>query len=210
MATARRRPVVDVRSTLRLVGRIVAGLGCTMLVPLAVSAWYGESLLPFALGIPLVVASGLLVALAGRGAGPLRARDGFLAVVLLWAAAPCAGAVPYMLEGGDVSHPVNALFEATAGFTATGSTAMGDIASHARGILFWRSMTQWIGGVGIIGLVLVVLPRLAVGGRQLMTREVPGPQFERLAPHLRDTARRIWGSTSASRSPPSSRSACSA
>ena len=79
-----------------------------------------------------------------------------------------------------------------AGVTATGASNMVDIESHGRAILFWRSLTQWLGGLGIIVLVLAVLPRLAVGGRQLMTREVPGPQFDKLAPRMRDTAKRFW------------------
>jgi trk system potassium uptake protein TrkH len=85
-----------------------------------------------------------------------------------------------------------AFFEAMAGVTATGASTMADIESHGRGILLWRSLTQWLGGLGIIVLVLAVLPRLAVGGRQLMSREVPGPQFDKLAPRMRDTAKRFW------------------
>ena len=110
----------------------------------------------------------------------------------MWLAAGVLAAVPYMIEGGDVSSPVDAFFESMAGVTATGASNMLDIESHGRAILFWRSLTQWLGGLGIIVLVLAVLPRLAVGGRQLMTREVPGPQFDKLAPRMRDTAKRFW------------------
>ena len=103
------------------------------------------------------------------GARPLRAHDGFLAVALVWLAAAVLAAVPYMIEGGDVSSPADAFFESMAGVTATGASTMLDIESHGRAILLWRSLTQWLGGLGIIVLVLAVLPRLAVGGRQLMT-----------------------------------------
>ena len=78
------------------------------------------------------------------------------------------------------------------GFTTTGSSVMADIASHGRGILFWRALTQWLGGMGIIVLALAVLPRLSAGGRSLMENESPGPEFDKLAPRIADTAKRLW------------------
>jgi trk system potassium uptake protein TrkH len=183
---------VDLRAIGGLVGSLLAVLSLTLLLPAAVALLDGDALAPFL--VPL--AGGLVVGLAlrrlSRNARPLRAHDGFLAVALVWLAAAVLAAVPYMIEGGDVSEPADALFEAMAGVTATGASNMADIESHGRAILLWRSLTQWLGGLGIIVLVLAVLPRLAVGGRQLMSREVPGPQFDKLAPRMRDTAKRFW------------------
>jgi trk system potassium uptake protein TrkH len=174
------------------VGSLLAVLSLTLLVPAAVALLDGEALRPFLVPLAGGLAFGLGLRRLAASAAPLRAHDGFLAVALVWLAAAVLAAVPYMLEGGDVSSPVDALFEAMAGVTATGASTMADIESHGRGILLWRSLTQWLGGLGIIVLVLAVLPRLAVGGRQLMTREVPGPQFDKLAPRMRDTAKRFW------------------
>ena len=102
------------------------------------------------------------------------------------------GCLPYVFEGGDISRPVDAYFESMSGFTTTGASQMVDIESHGRGILFWRSLTQWLGGMGIIVLALAVLPRLSAGGRALMENEAPGPGFDKLAPRIRDTATRLW------------------
>ena len=97
-----------------------------------------------------------------------------------------------MIEGGDDSRPVDSYFEAMTGITTTGATTMLDIESHARSILFWRGLTQWLGGMGIIVLALAILPRLAGGGRALMENEAPGPGFDKLAPRIRETATRLW------------------
>ena len=112
-----------------------------------------------------------------------------------------------MFEGGDIKSPIDAYFESMSGFTTTGSSVMADISSHDHAILFWRSMTQWLGGMGIIVLALAVLPRLSGGGRALMERETPGPDFDKLVPRIRDTAARLCGAcTSASRRSASRRS----
>ena len=102
------------------------------------------------------------------------------------------GALPYIVEGGDIDRPIDAYFEAMSGFTTTGASVMSDISSHGRGILFWRSLTQWLGGMGIIVLALAILPRLSAGGRSLMENESPGPEFDKLAPRIADTAKRLW------------------
>ena len=183
---------VDWRAIGGLVGSLLAVLSLTLLVPAALALYDGDALAPFLVPFAGGLAVGLALRRLAVGARPLRAHDGFLAVALVWLAAAVLAAVPYMIEGGDVSSPVDAFFESMAGVTATGASNMIDIESHGRAILFWRSLTQWLGGLGIIVLVLAVLPRLAAGGRQLMTREVPGPQFDKLAPRMRDTAKRFW------------------
>jgi trk system potassium uptake protein TrkH len=99
--------------------------------------------------------------------------------------------VPYLLSG-VVDSPVAALFESVSGFTTTGATVFGDIEALPHGILFWRSFTQWIGGMGIIVLGVAVLPFLGVGGMQMFQAEVPGPTAERLAPRIAQTAKLLW------------------
>jgi trk system potassium uptake protein TrkH len=101
------------------------------------------------------------------------------------------GGLPYLLSGA-LSNPADAFFETASGFTTTGSTVLTDIAGQDRGILFWRSFTQWLGGMGIIVLFVALLPELGPGARFLYKLEVPGPTKETLAPRIRDTAAVLW------------------
>ncbi len=183
---------VDIRTTFRTIGSIVRWFSLTLIAPVVVAAIYGESGSPFwwTMLIGFVAGSAL------ERIGPARdigLREGFLVVALGWLAVAAVGGLPYIFEGGDIDSPIDAYFESMSGFTTTGSSVMADISSHGRGILFWRSMTQWLGGMGIIVLALAVLPRLSGGGRALMERESPGPDFDKLVPRIRDTAARLWG-----------------
>jgi trk system potassium uptake protein TrkH len=183
---------VDIRTTFRTVGSIVRWFSLTLIVPVIVAAIYGEPTAPFWWTMAIGFAAGLAL----ERLGPSRdigLREGFLVVAIGWLAVAGVGALPYMFEGGDISGPLDAYFESMSGFTTTGSSVMADISSHGRGILFWRSFTQWLGGMGIIVLALAVLPRLSGGGRALMERESPGPDFDKLVPRIRDTAARLWG-----------------
>lgn len=127
------------------------------------------------------------------GATSVGFREGYLVVALTWVAAAAFGALPFLLSGeAQLDRPVDALFESMSGFTTTGATVLTDVEALDRSLLMWRQMTQWLGGMGIIVLALAVLPRLRVGGRQLLESEVPGPETE-FAERIRDTARRLWG-----------------
>lgn len=118
-------------------------------------------------------------------------REGFAIVTFAWAATATLGALPYLLTG-VLDSPVQAVFEAMSGFTTTGATVFTEIESLPHGILFWRSLTHWLGGMGIIVLVIAVLPYLGVGGMQLFRAEVPGPTPERLRPRIAQTAKLLW------------------
>ena len=179
-------------ASLRLVGVILAWLSLSLLAPLAVAVAHGESARPFVAALAVGLGLGAVLRVTTRRAGEARVREGFLVVASVWILASLVGCIPYVVEGGDVGDPVDAYFEAMAGFTSTGSTVMVDIESHGRGILLWRAVTQFLGGVGILVLALAVLPRLAVGGRQLMESEVHAPEFEKLAPRMRAAAGRLW------------------
>lgn len=119
-------------------------------------------------------------------------REGFAVVTFGWLTFAVFGALPYLLSGA-ISSPLDALFETMSGFTTTGSTILADIESLPRSILFWRSLTHWLGGMGIIVLSLAILPMLGVGGMQLFQAEVPGPTADRLKPRIQDTAKLLWG-----------------
>jgi len=121
----------------------------------------------------------------------LSVREGYAVVALSWLTVGVIGAIPYLLAG-VIDSPMAALFESVSGFTTTGATVFGEIETLPRGILFWRSMTQWLGGMGIVLLGIAILPFLGVGGMQLFRAEVPGPTKERLTPRIRQTATTLW------------------
>ncbi|WP_148288505.1 TrkH family potassium uptake protein [Ilumatobacter nonamiensis] len=121
----------------------------------------------------------------------IRVLDVFSAVTITWIVIAVAGAVPYILTG-HFERWDDALFESISGFTTTGATVTPDIEATSRGLLFWRSLTQWMGGMGVIVLVVAVLPTVGSGGMSLMQAEAPGPTGERLTPRVRETARRLW------------------
>ena len=169
-------------------------LGAAFLFPAALAVWYGEQWWHFlAAGVATTgIGFGLEVTTSGKER--VSPREGFLVVALTWLLAPAFAAIPYLLSGEpQLTHVSNAYFEAVSGFTATGATILTDIETLPRSLLMWRQFTQWIGGMGIIVLALAVLPRLRVGGRQLLQSELPGPtELERLAVSIRETARRLW------------------
>lgn len=121
----------------------------------------------------------------------IRVLDVFTAVTVTWIVMALVGAIPYLLTG-HFGRVDDALFEAISGFTTTGATVTADIEATSRGLLFWRSTTQWIGGMGVIVLVVAVLPTVGSGGMSLLQAEAPGPTGERLTPRVRETARRLW------------------
>lgn len=120
-----------------------------------------------------------------------RALQTLVAVGATWFIASVGGAVPYVLAD-TFPHLDDALFESISGFTGTGSTVLSQIEEQPRGILFWRNMTQWYGGTGMVVLTVAILPFLGVGGMELLRTESPGPTADRLAPRVSDTAKRLW------------------
>jgi trk system potassium uptake protein len=184
---------VDVGAAVNLVGALVKYLSLAFLFPVPLALAYGERWWSY-------VAAGAVTALAGwgleratRGKERVGIREGFLVVALTWLLGSAAIAVSYMLSGEDqLSRPVDALFEAMSGMTTTGSSVVADVSTLDKSLSMWRQFTQWFGGMGIIVLALAVLPRLRVGGRQLMESEAPGPELEALTASIRDTARRLW------------------
>jgi trk system potassium uptake protein TrkH len=117
--------------------------------------------------------------------------DVFITVAVAWVLLTVVGAVPYVATGA-LSAPDRALFESISGFTTTGATVMRPVSDASQGVLFYRALTQWIGGMGVIVLVIAVLPTVGSGGMSLMQAEAPGPVGERLTPRVRETARNLW------------------
>jgi len=122
----------------------------------------------------------------------LTVREGFAVVTFGWTVFALFGALPYLISGA-IASPLDAVFETMSGFTTTGSTILTEIETLPQSLLFWRSLTHWMGGMGIIVLSLAILPMLGVGGMQLFKAEVPGPTADRLKPRIQDTAKLLWG-----------------
>jgi trk system potassium uptake protein len=180
-------------AALNLVGTLVMYLSAAALLPTAVALIYSEPPWPFLGAGAIAFGVGFALERATRGRGQAGLREGFLVVSLTWLLAAAFGALPYLLSGDDqLSSPIDAYFEAMSGFTTTGASVATDIEGLDNSLAMWRQLTQWLGGMGIIVLFLAILPRLRVGGRQLLETELPGPEIEPLAASIRATARRLW------------------
>jgi len=187
------RTAVGVRGALGLVGTLTKYLSVATLFPTALAIGYGEPVWPFLGAGAIAALVGLGLERLGRDADPIGFREGFLVVAVTWLFAAALGALPYLLSGEpQLDRPVDAYFEAMSGFTTTGASVLTDIGALDHSLLMWRQFTQWLGGMGIIVLALAVLPRLRVGGRQLLESEMPGPEVDDLADRIRSTAQRLW------------------
>ncbi len=121
----------------------------------------------------------------------IQKKEGYLIVTLGWLILSITGMLPYLFSGA-IPNVTNAFFETLSGYSTTGSSILTDIESMPKGILFWRSATHWIGGMGIIVLTIAILPLLGIGGMQLFMAEAPGPSTDKLHPRISDTAKRLW------------------
>jgi trk system potassium uptake protein len=135
---------------------------------------------------------GTIVWVLTRGPIQLSRRDGFGVVSFGWLAVGLVGMLPYLFSG-VVADPASALFETISGFTTTGASVLTDLESLPRGLLFWRAMTQWLGGMGVLVLCVAILPFLGVGGMQIYQAEMPGPGKDRLTPRIASTAKTALG-----------------
>jgi len=185
---------VDYRSSLSLVGTVLKYISVPFVFPLLAALWYGESPIPFVATILVALTVGEVLERLEPDPD-LGHREGFLLVGATWLAVPLIGTLPYLVAGqGTVAQPVDALFESMSGFTTTGATVLGEISfeRHGRAMLLYRQLTQWLGGMGIVVLMVAILPELSVGGAQLIKEEAPGFGIDRLKPRIAQTARTLW------------------
>ncbi|MCF7953390.1 MAG: TrkH family potassium uptake protein [Spirochaetales bacterium] len=179
----------------RVLGLLSVLISLSMIWPLLWSLHYqGTDTQAFLISIAVGIGSGLLMFLFGMGRdyGELGIREAFAVVSLSWVLASAIGALPFFFSGMVPSY-TDAFFEAMSGFTTTGATILSEIETQPKGLLFWRSLTHWLGGMGIIVLSLAILPFIGVGGMQLFKAEVPGPTPEKLTPRIQKTAMLLWG-----------------
>lgn len=181
---------------LYVIAILVLFLGLFMLLPLAVGIIYEEAdLAPYlkSMAITLAVGGAVFAGLRRKSARNdfVSQREGMGIVALGWIAVGVFGALPFYFDG-RFGNFTDCLFESVSGFTTTGASILREIESIPKGMLFWRSFIQWLGGMGIIVLSLAILPILGVGGMQLYKAEVPSPVPDKLKPRIRDTAMILW------------------
>ena len=182
------------RVILHTVGQIIKIEAALLLLPLAVALYYGEfgGVAAFAVTVAVALAVGFLLTLTNkRGDRRIFARGGLVSVALSWIALSLIGALPFVISG-EIPSYVNALFETVSGFTTTGASILSDPAVLSRGMLFWRSFTHWIGGMGVIVLMMASLPAESGRSIHIMRAEMPGPIVGKTVPRLRDTAKILY------------------
>lgn len=177
----------------RVLGFLLVVEGVAMLFALGVALIYGEhDIQAFCIssGINLGI-GGLIVLGTSNTKKDIGKREGFIIVSMVWIIFSFFGCLPYIFSGSIPSF-TDAFFETMSGFSTTGSSVLNNIEALPHGILFWRSMTQWLGGMGIIVLSLAILPVFGIGGMQLFIAEVPGPTPDKISPRIKQTAKTLW------------------
>jgi trk system potassium uptake protein TrkH len=178
---------------LYFIGFLLLFNGGFMFVSSIVSYYYKDGITMDMIysGIIVSLIGGLLLFLNRNHDKQLNKREGYLVVVLGWLAMIFTGTLPYLLTG-TIDGFSNIIFETTSGFTTTGATILNDVEAMPEGILFWRSITHWLGGMGIIVFAIAILPLLGIGGMQIFSAESPGMNTDKLHPRITDTAKRLW------------------
>ncbi len=174
-------------------GLLLTFNGIFMLLCLPFSIYYNESIAPLGISgaIAIIIGGSIWYITRNTENKELKKKDGYLIVIVGWLTMTIFGTFPYILSG-EIPNFTNAFFEAISGFTTTGATVLIDIESVDKGILFWRSLTQWIGGMGIIVLAVAILPILGIGGMQLFVAEAPGISPDKMKPRIKEVAKRLW------------------
>ncbi len=183
------------RRLLKIIGSVVGATGVAMFLPALTALIYREygDASQIALAGLVTIGSGTAAWQYGRKERrmELTAREGFVIVGMSWIVMTFFGTLPYIFTG-EILNVTDAFFETAAGYSTTGASIVPDPGQLPKGILMWRALTQWMGGMGIIVLSIAILPLLGVGGVELARAESPGPTPDRLTPRFRETAKRLW------------------
>ena len=178
---------------LYILGRILMFEALFLVLPLAVSVIYSESASIFAFSVTIAISLvlGILMSIKKPKNRSMYLREGFAITALSWLVISIIGSIPFILSGA-IPSPVSALFETVSGFTTTGASILSDVESLDKGMLFWRSFTHWIGGMGVLVFLLMLKPITGGSTVNLMKAESPGPQVEKLVPKLQSTAQILY------------------
>lgn len=188
------RSLINIKVVTNVVGSLIIISGALMSLSIPISLYYNtDDLFSLIISSAITLFAGLFLKLSTRSHknDEVKKRDGYLIVALGWISMTLFGSLPYVISG-SIPNYSDAFFETISGLTTTGATILEDIEAMPKGILFWRSMTQWIGGMGIIVLTIAILPLLGVGGMELFASEAPGPTKDKIHPRIKETAKRLW------------------
>jgi len=184
--------LIRTRVVMAGIGRIVLIIGVAMLTALFWSLAYHEDVTMDILRSALItIACGMALGASSVSFHNLKLKESLVVVTLGWAVASAFGALPYMFSGYLPSF-ADAYFETVSGFTTTGASVISDVEVWPRGLMFWRMLTQWLGGMGIIALFVAIMASLGARAKQLFKAEVPGPVSDSISPRIKDTARKLW------------------
>ncbi|MGE0561104.1 MAG: TrkH family potassium uptake protein [Flavobacteriales bacterium] len=188
------KSLINTKVIANVIGTLIIISGILMAFAIPVSIYFNEGgLYPLIISSGVTLFIGLLLKLTTRKNenAEIKKREGYLIVALGWLSMAIFGSLPYLLSGA-IPNFANAFFETVSGLTTTGASILDNIEEIPKGILFWRSLTQWIGGMGIIVLTIAILPLLGVGGMELFASEAPGPTKDKIHPRIKETAKRLW------------------
>ena len=185
--------MINVKLIYKVLGQLLLLEASFMVMCLIMALYYQEDdTLSFAISIMLTIIGGYTLVHIGRDAeNVMNRRDAYLIVTLTWLVFSLFGTLPYMI-GGYINNPTDAVFESISGFTTTGATILDDVEKLPHGILFWRSLSQWIGGLGIVFFTIAILPGLVGGNVRIFAAEATGPLRVKMHPRLSTTAKWIW------------------
>ncbi len=184
---------MNLKIIFRVLGFLLIVEGIAILLALFVSLIYNEHDFPAFLISSLIniCIGGIFVLATQKANKDIGKREGFIIVSLVWIVFSFFGSLPFVISN-SIPNFTNAFFETMSGFTTTGSSILDNIEALPHGMLFWRSIIQWLGGMGIIVLSLAILPVFGIGGMQLFVAEVPGPTPDKISPRIRQTAKTLW------------------
>ncbi len=175
-------------------GKIAQSVGALMALPMIVALIYGEysCFTAFLISAVLSVGIGILISVLVKPKSDLLyAKEGFAIVALAWLSMSLVGALPFVISG-DIPSYIDAFFETVSGFTTTGASILTDIEAMSKSMLFWRSFTHWVGGMGVLVFAMAILPGLSERSVHIMRAEMPGPMFGKLVPRSKDTAKILY------------------
>ncbi|MBU1053112.1 MAG: TrkH family potassium uptake protein [Proteobacteria bacterium] len=179
----------------KIISILILIITCFLIFPAAVAFYYKEiyefKVFLIIIGSLLLISSLLYFFLKPERKDSLSTRDGFLLVTLSWLSASFVGALPFYFTD-CIPVFADAFFETMSGFTTTGASILTSIESLPKSMLFWRSLTHWLGGMGIVVLAVAILPILGIGGLQLIKAEAPGPSVDKISPRIKETAKILW------------------
>ena len=187
--------LLNKRPILKILCAVMTLVGTAMLIPTAVALYYKETKAVLSLlvcSVPMIIIGLLVIKLTPKEDNTvLRMRDGFFIVAAAWIAMSALGGLPFVISG-SIPNFFDAFFETASGFTTTGSTILTDIEAMPKGMLFWRSFTHWLGGMGVLVLTIALLPMLGIGGQKIMRAETTGPTMDKISFTTNESARNLY------------------